>query len=165
MKLYIKIIENQSEESKQLLREYYNNYNKKYITDSGIDLVIPYNILCKWGETTSINLGISCQPDQLTGYYLYPRSSLSSTPLRLSNSLGIIDYSYTGPLIAKVDNFNPKLNSDYQINGLEKDNNGNYKYIKLFQLCMPNLQPFTFELIEELKETDRGSNGFGSTNY
>ena len=33
-------------------------------------------------------------------YYLYPRSSISKTPLRMSNSTGIIDAGYRGEIIA-----------------------------------------------------------------
>ena len=39
------------------------------------------------------------------GYYMYPRSSTGSkTPLRLANSVGIIDSGYRGPLMAVLDN-------------------------------------------------------------
>jgi hypothetical protein len=37
------------------------------------------------------------------GFYLYPRSSISKTRMRLANSLGIIDAGYRGDLIAAVD--------------------------------------------------------------
>ena len=34
---------------------------------------------------------------------------------------------------------------------------------KLFQICMPSLQPFTYEVVDKLEETERGSGGFGSS--
>ena len=37
-------------------------------------------------------------------YYLYPRSSIIKTPLRMSNSVGIIDAGYRGNIIGCVDN-------------------------------------------------------------
>jgi dUTPase len=40
-----------------------------------------------------------------TGYYMYPRSSLSKTKLRLANSVGIIDSGYCGFLIGMFDIF------------------------------------------------------------
>ena len=51
------------------------------------------------------------------GYYLYPRSSTGSkTPLRLSNSIGVIDSGYRGNLIACFDNI------DYLLDYFEKFN-------------------------------------------
>jgi dUTPase len=215
MKLKIKILDDQPEEVKQFLLKYYtgviNNINSKKnnnkFTDSGIDLVIPYDIICKYGETTAINHGIACQPDTLQGYYLYPRSSLSSTPLRLANSVGIIDSGYTGPIIAKVDNWKPYASSglttaiftfvrnffskltnivkentdtdilvsdefttlysknDYKISVVDNDGvDTYYKVVRLFQLCSPDLSPLEIELVDTLEETERGANGFGSTN-
>ena len=50
-----------------------------------------------------------------TAYYLYPRSSMGSkTPLRLSNSVGIIDAGYRGNIIGVVDNISDREN--YNIN-------------------------------------------------
>jgi dUTP pyrophosphatase len=84
-------------------------------------------------------------------YYLYPRSSISKTPFRLANSVGIIDSGYRGNLIAKVDSV---YDVDY-----EMDVGG-----RMFQVCAPNLQPFdTVTLVKQLEMTTRGSGGFGST--
>ena len=48
-----------------------------------------------------------------TGYYMYPRSSLSKTKLRLANSVGIIDSGYRGNLIGMFDLINMKVNETY----------------------------------------------------
>ena len=53
-------------------------------------------------------------------------------------------------LMAKVDNHSDE---DFKIS----------KGDKLFQICMPHLQPFSFIVVEELEVTERGSGGFGST--
>lgn len=124
--------------------------------DSGFDVFSPKKILCKAHTTTKISLGIACAcSDSSTeipyGYYLYPRSSLSKTPLRLANSVGIIDSGYRGELIAMVDNIR---NFDYYI---EKNQ-------RLFQICSGDLFPFEgIKLVSELNDTLRGSGGFGST--
>ncbi len=112
----------------EFLHSYYSKYQRKFDTDSGVDLVIPDDITCPAHETTAIHLGICCSPvvEKPCGYYLYPRSSLSNTPLRLANSVGIIDYTYRGELIAKVDNISDK---EYIIKGKTE-------IIKLFQLCV-----------------------------
>ena len=75
---------------------------------------------------------------------------LKNTKLRLSNQIGIIDENYRGEIMALVDNFD---NEDFVI---KKDE-------RLFQLVFPSLKPFKIELVDDIDESDRGSNGFGST--
>ena len=152
--LKIKII---NQENKQYLKTYYNSDSPKgTLYSSGIDIVCPDDLVIP-GKSLGfkIKLGIACQPDMSReviphGYYLYPRSSISKTPLRLANSVGIIDYDYTGELMAKVDNHSEE---EFKIS----------KGDQLFQICMPSLQPTTYQVVEELEETERGSGGFGST--
>jgi hypothetical protein len=89
------------------------------------------------------------------GFYLYPRSSTGTkTPLRLANSVGIIDSGYRGPLIAAFDNWK---RDDYEIQDKQR----------LVQVCPPDLSyPIYVILVdseEELGKTARGSGGFGST--
>jgi len=90
------------------------------------------------------------------GYYLYPRSSTGTkTPLRLSNSVGIIDSGYRGNITAVFDNIS---NTPFVIE----------KYQRLVQICPPNLSfPFCVTLVSSVDElsgeTLRGSGGFGST--
>ena len=98
-----------------------------------------------------------------TGYYMYPRSSLSKTRLRLANSTGIIDAGYRGHLMGMFDVVN--IPDDYP-DDIEADFFGQ-KYERYLQICAPGLVPIIVELVntkEELgKETERGSGGFGST--
>lgn len=98
-----------------------------------------------------------------TGYYMYPRSSLSKTRLRLANSVGIIDSGYRGNLIGMFDCFSAGKQSlceteyDYVVKPFEK----------LVQICAPDLRPIFVELVESEEElssvTSRGEGGFGST--
>jgi hypothetical protein len=88
-------------------------------------------------------------------YYLYPRSSIIKTPIRLSNSVGIIDRGYRGEIIAVVDNADHTSNS-FTIRAMER----------YFQICHPTLTPFKVVMVdskEELGQTERGNRGFGST--
>ena len=113
-----------------------------------------------------INFGIMCSAQMITdtvnkvyntGYYMYPRSSLSKTKLRLANSTGIIDSGYRGELIGMFDLINLSSNEVYVI----------YKYDRLLQICAPGLVPIVVEVVntfEELgRQTERGTGGFGST--
>ena len=87
------------------------------------------------------------------GYYIYPRSSTGSkSPLRLANSVGIIDAGYRGDYITVFDNWR---GTDYQVE----------KFQRLVQICPPNLTyPMFVDVVDDLGEpTLRGEGGFGST--
>lgn len=102
------------------------------------------------------------------GYYVYPRSSISKTPLMLANHVGIIDSGYRGNLMAAVRKLptetptysesanNPKIREDYYV--VEK-------HTRLFQICHPSLCPVFVVLVpeSELNSSERGEGGFGST--
>lgn len=99
-----------------------------------------------------------------TGFYLYPRSSICKTPFRMSNSLGIIDAGYRGELIAAVD-----LQSEMATKSSDAWMNWKLalgtikKHDRMFQICSPDLSPFTVHLIDALDTTERGIGGHGST--
>jgi len=98
-----------------------------------------------------------------TGYYMYPRSSLSKTQLRLANSTGIIDAGYRGHLMGMFDVVNIQPDSS---NERDCDFYGKI-YDRYLQICAPGLVPILVEVVnskEELgEETERGNGGFGST--
>lgn len=152
------------------LKDYYTNYKIKHAGDSGIDIVFPdYVSFGQYTLGTLIPLGIKVKLLKLNpithltqstffdtylinppvSYYLYPRSSIYKTPVRLANSVGIIDAGYRGELKAPCD-----ILEKWTIE----------KGTKLFQICAPDLGPITkITLTDELDETSRGSGGFGST--
>lgn len=123
--------------------------------DSGFDLFCAADQKCQGRSIMNkVGLGVACAMEKNgvpCAYYLYPRSSISKTGLRLANSVGIIDSGYRGELTAFVDNV---YESVWPIE------NG----VRLFQICTPDLSPFAgVELVDDLDETSRGSGGFGST--
>ena len=137
--------------------ELYKNHTHFHPGDSGIDLFIieDHNIEPNKLDY-KINLGISCEAfndntKEHTSYYLYPRSSISNTALRMSNSVGVIDSGYRGNIIAAVDNLS---NEQVLIT----------TGTRLFQICDPSLNPIKIELVNSLSDTSRGQGGFGSTN-
>ncbi len=133
------------------LKEFYGSSAANYAGDSGLDLYVPADITVQPGETATIDHAIECSPQFPGGYYLYPRSSISKTPLRLANSVGIIDNGYRGHIMAKVDN---RGSEPFTVRRGER----------LFQLCHPSLLPLTAVIVEAVdKNTERGSGGFGST--
>jgi len=100
-----------------------------------------------------------------TGYYMYPRSSLSKTRLRLANSVGIIDSGYRGHLTGMFDVVNIDNDSNSDPN-LEADFWGK-KFDRYVQICAPGLVPILVQVVDTMEqlggETARGGGGFGST--
>lgn len=128
---------------------YRKNTNKKS-TDSGFDLFIPCDTIIPAQQNILVDLKLRCEPEFEGGYYLYPRSSIGKTPLRLANSVGIIDNEYRGTLKVWVHNTS---NEDFYIKKGER----------YFQLCHPSLLPMNVKMETVNRETNRGEGGFGST--
>ena len=103
-----------------------------------------------FNKTKPMKLGIACEPEDGRAYFLMPRSSISKAPLRLANSLGLIDGGYRGELMAMCDNIKAE---SYTVE----------KGQRLFQVVACDCSPIFYEMVEELSETSRGTVGFGST--
>ena len=104
-----------------------------------------------------------------TGYYMYPRSSLSKTRLRLANSVGIIDSGYRGHLTGMFDvvNIDSNINNNFNnYHNSEADFWGR-KFDRYVQICAPGLVPILVQVVNTMEElggeTARGGGGFGST--
>ncbi len=141
------------------IKAIYENHTSYHEGDSGLDLFINERIVVPAKELSfKIDTGISCEAFRdkskqggNISYYLYPRSSMGAkTPLRLSNSVGIIDSGYRGSIIGIVDNLS---DTEYVIE----------PGTRLFQLCSPILDHITFQIVNTLSTTSRGSGGLGST--
>jgi len=145
MKLYLKCL---TDYAKFIYKE--DNSARLERGDSGYDVFCMDDIIVPPRSTVKVSLGIAVAPDQKHGYYLYPRSSISKTQLRLANSVGIIDAGYRGEICAMVDNI---TDTEAQIT----------KGQRLFQLCAPDLKPIIIEFVDNLDDTERGTGGFGST--
>lgn len=130
--------------------------------DSGFDLFVPNEIMLNT-KLVGIDYGIKCEAyieenqnvdgRTPTAYYLYARSSIYKTPLRMCNSVGIIDSGYRGNIKA---NFDVLCNDKIE------------KYDRVNQICAPGLIPIHVILLDNVKElsnTSRGSGGFGSTGH
>ena len=148
----------EAEQKKRQSPAWVNNPHK----DSGVDIYCPADITLESGNSTKLHFGIFCAlyknhiPGQKEGrpkpFFLVPRSSISKTPIRLSNNIGIIDSGYRGEIIAAVDHIKPHADPFHFQKGQ-----------RLFQICAPDLQPMNIVIVDELDETARGGGGFGST--
>ena len=91
------------------VKKFYLNHSNYHEGDAGLDIFNPETIIVKAKTMGKVNTGISMEAlnnDKTKGlsFYMYPRSSIVKTPLRLANSVGIIDRDYRGNLIGCFDN-------------------------------------------------------------
>lgn len=97
-----------------------------------------------------IDSGVAMEiPEGFVGL-VFPRSSIRATGLRLSNSVGVIDSGYRGPLKAVFDVIDDSL-PFYD------------KGDRFAQIIIIPHPPIVFEEAHLLSETERGEGGFGST--
>ena len=115
--------------------------------------------------TTTTPSSIATDPPAC-GFYLYPRSSISKTRMRLANSVGIIDAGYRGDLIAAVDTIGVFGSTDIW-HTWKETLSPIKKYDRYFQVCAPDLSPFLVHIVPTEAglgtPTARGTGGFGST--
>ena len=140
------------------VKQFYEDFKTHYEGDSGIDLINPYDlVVLNAHPCATLDHLIQCEMVDSNNhlvsfsYYLYPRSSISKTPLLMANSVGIIDAGYRGNIMAKLRNLDSS--SPYLIKSGEK----------LFQICVPDLKAINVEVVSDLSATKRGVGGFGST--
>ena len=136
-----------------------------HFCNSGFDLFLPEEQVFTRGSVNKASFKVKCSAkicnidddnsitNYFCGYYMYPRSSLSKTALRLANSTGIIDAGYRGPLIGMFDCLVDTCVIE--------------SYTRLLQVCAPDLMPIYVRVIDTAAElgpeTSRGEGGFGST--
>ena len=155
----------QNDELFELYKTKVEKHNKSFIenifADSGFDLFVPDDVTFdKQFSAIFIDMQVKAElincdfkTDNLTTvpYYLYPRSSISKTPLMLANHTGVIDSGYRGNLIGAFRSFE----ENYTVT----------KHTRLIQVCHTNLLPIYVILVkdEDLSTSERGAGGFGST--
>lgn len=138
-------------------------YNSDH-PDAGFNLITPFETHFFGGDVTKVNFSVKCSARMIcengktynTGFFMMPRSSLSGTPLRLANSVGVIDSGYRGNLMGKFDCL-AGIDGSYFVN----------RYDKLLQIVAPGMVPIYILIVNSINElgddTERGSGGFGST--
>lgn len=135
------------------LRSLYEDHGHAYDGDAGIDLFMPTQTIVPANSLGfRIKLGICAEMknyDISVPYTIYPRSSMSLTPLR--SSTFIIDAGYRGELSVIVDNVS---DHDYIIRRGER----------LVQVCAYDLSPINVRIVSSLSPAIRGLKGLGSSN-
>ena len=125
--------------------------------DSGFDIItpkthiLPPNISFA-AQMVDFEIKTEMQYDgKPAAFYVFPRSSISKTPLMLANHTGIIDSGYRGNLKGAFRNLDPNSEYTMEVN------------TRVLQICHPSLCPVRVFLQDFVTKTSRGEGGFGST--
>ena len=164
LKIFVDSIDN---ELKQKYEESINQHHLKlnkniHHIDAGFDLFSPETKQISSINVNKLDYKIICSAEIVrhnnssynTGFYMYPRSSISKSNLRLANNIGIIDAGYRGHLMGMFDVI---YVNETTVN----------KFDRHLQICAPCLMPITVEIVNSIEElgekTARCDGGFGST--
>ena len=102
-------------------------------------------------STTKIGTGLSFELPQGTFGAIFPRSGIATKQgLRPANCVGVCDSDYRGEYIVAIHN---DSNFTQVINPRDR----------IAQLILLPYISMTFNIVDELSETERGEGGFGST--
>jgi len=137
-----------------IVEDFYENFRSHHDGDSGIDLYNFKDVPVDFLQVGTIDFEIKCEmidntTNELTSYYIVPRSSISKTSFQLANSVGVIDAGYRGNLMAKIRCFDA--------------NGAVMRPGSHFQIIAPDLKPIKVRVVNSLTKTSRNDGGFGST--
>lgn len=133
---------------------------KAHPTDAGFDLFSDEDLTIRYGNTEVVSTGIALELPN--GYFadVRPRSGLTSkTALRVH--LGTIDSAYRGDIGIICENADHK-GYEYSLYPSQSHiviNKGD----KIAQLVIQKLPEIELVEVNDLTDSDRGANGFGST--
>lgn len=121
-------------------------------SDAGLDLTaisVNYNRECKYYE---FGTGLSIEiPEDFVGL-IFPRSSISNKNMLLTNHVGVVDSGYRGEIKFRFKEIHISSSA--------------YNYAigeKVGQLLIIPYPEIELEEVEELNDSTRGVNGFGSS--
>lgn len=122
--------------------------------NAGVDLFVPNDVEFAPGERKMVSMGVRAVMvdwKKMSNYWMLPRSSISKTGLMMMNSVGVIDKSYRGELIAAL------WNSTDQTVKVQKGQ----RLVQIVARDMDDIKNLT--VVDKLPESERGEGGFGST--
>ena len=121
---------------------------KAHPEDAGFDLVAV--AVEEHQGIVSYDFGLAVEIPRGYVGLIFPRSSVYKKDLALTNSVGVVDSCFRGPISAKFRTTFPDM----------------YRYSvgdRVAQLIIMPYPEVEFEESDELSETDRGTGGYGST--
>lgn len=123
--------------------------------DSGMDIRANQNIRIEPRDTKLIPTGLHVGIPEGYEIQVRPRSGMSlKTKLRVANAPGTVDAGFTGEICVIADN----THGSCEINIAKGE-----RIAQIVLQKVPQIQWVPVNSIEELGESERGANGFGST--
>jgi len=121
-----------------------------HIGDAGSDLYASENFLLPRHSAGAVPTGIAMEIPQDYVGYINPRSGMAMKGITVMNAPGTIDSGYRGEIKVILANHTDR---DYEI----------YKGDKIAQMVFHKYSEVFFEPVDELADSQRGGNGFGSS--
>ena len=132
--------------------------SKAHPGDAGFDLIATYREWDELNKCYSYNTGISVEiPEGYVGL-IYPRSSIYRTSFLLNNSVGVIDSGYRGEIKLIFKDLHEYQNVEDESLAVPYEIGA-----KIGQLVIMQLPKFILKEVDELSDSNRGTNGFGSS--
>lgn len=127
---------------------------KAHATDAGFDLYLKENLIIKRTQSClTIDTGVHILiPAGYVGL-VQPRSSISKKAFQIHT--GVIDAGYTGSIKINIQWIDKKCNQNL-FHTFERGE-------RIAQLVIVPIPEIELQEVTELPQTDRGSNGFGSS--
>ena len=155
----------------------------KYATENAscFDMYAAKDAVIKPSEMVAVNTGVVFEPEDGYGIMIYPRSGISAkTPLRLANSVGVIDNDYRGEVKVLLENIRPKdikmrvIPAYMTVDGELVENNHEFGFLpegtvvirkgdRIAQAMPIKIEKANLVRVTKVGETKRGEGGFGST--
>ena len=122
---------------------------RAHATDAGLDLRTPNAFILRGGDSVTVDTGVHIELP--AGFYgkIESKSGLNVNHGIVSCG-GVIDEGYTGSVAVKLYNLE---NEPYGFNAGDK----------IAQLIIQPYSVPVIEIVNQLEDTDRGDNGFGSS--
>ena len=118
--------------------------------DAGLDLRAVEDVTVPAAWTAMVRTGLHVEvPDGCVGL-VFPRSGLGSKGITLKNAVGVVDSGYRGEVLAAV--WNTTL-EDFNI----------HKGDRICQMVVMPYMPCEVEVSDVLSDSERGTDGYGST--
>lgn len=134
--------------------------------DAGLDIIATH-VTSDFYQNIVYHTGISIEiPIGYVGL-LFPRSSNSKKDVWLTNHVGVIDSGYRGEILFKYRHVQNEVCADYWVTDHKEHLGIEFPIYKvgdrIGQLIIMPYPQIEFEESDELSETERGINGYGST--
>ena len=123
---------------------------RAHSTDAGADLFATEDVRICQNEGYFMDLGVAIELPPNTVGLIFAKSGLGSQGVRPMNAVGVIDEPYRGSIKMMIENA-----SEDWVNIKQGQ--------KIAQLVVVPVHYPTFEVVDQLNDTERGDGGFGST--